>query len=444
MRLFDLFKSKKPKAAELTESVIAKLEGEDPLEIFELPGEEFLSDISAGELADIVEKMLQDDQVSSEFETFKSYVGNSSYIVQSVDKNSTEYADKYTEYLTSDGGHLLNQIDLFFEALEYGSVNFEVIWKDPKVTGGQWIIDYLKPLDHSLYGYNKGNQLVNKSSGLVLDAPYKYLTVSHNVRSGNKNGNSLLLKSYWPWTFRKACIKAGLLYVKKSVIPSVVAIYRAGKNKTETQTQGALIAQELSKLANSSGIAMANVESLTTIDPTSKGDDIINLVELFNRMISKAILGVSTLTNEARFSSNDTADISKELVQARAQKVCEKEFQAPINTLLKWTLELNQGEVPLEKLPTFKYIFEYDPSYAETIKAIEARVPISGAWFYDKYNIKPPEDDEDSLVTQQQVTPTIAASSDNKGFFLHSERPSSKPPVMLTISKALKNTMAKK
>ena len=444
MRFFDIFKSNKPKPAELTESVIARLEGEDPLELFELPGEEFLSDISAGELADIVEKMLQDDQVSAEFETFKSYVGNSSYIIQSVDENSTDLSDKYTEYLTRDGGHLLNQIDLFFEALEYGSVNFEVIWKDPKVTGGLWIIDYLKPLDHSLYGYNRGNQLVDKSSGLVLDTPYKYLTVSHNVRGGNRNGNSLLLKAYWPWTFRKACIRAGLLYVKKSVIPSIIAIYRAGKNKTETQEQGALIAQELSKLANSSGIAMANVESVTTIDPTSKGDDIINIVELFNRMISKAILGASTLTNEARFSSNDTSNTSKEIVQARAQKICEKEFQAPINTLLKWTLELNQGEVPLEKLPTFKYIFEYDPSYEETIKAIQSRVPVSGVWFYDKYNIKPPEDDDDSLVTQEQVTPAIAASSDNKGFFLHSERPSSKQQVIPMRSKPLSEIMAKK
>ena len=443
MGFFDLFKTdKKPKDVELVESVIAKLEGEDPSELFEVPGEEFLEDIDAGELCDIVKKMLEDDQVSAEFETFKTFVGNSNFIIQSPDE-SEELADKYKEYLDRDGGRLVNQFEVFFEALEYGSVNCEVVWQDPKETNGVWAIDYLKPLDHARYGYNKSSQLVDKSSGLVLDTPYKFITVSHNVRGGNLNGNSLLLKAYWPWTFRKACIKAGLLYVKKSVIPSIVAIYKAGKNKTETQAQGVIIAQELSKLANSSGIAMANVEDLKTVDPTSKGTDIINLVELFNRMISKAILGVATLTNDTRYSNRGDTTSQETLIEERAQKVSTQEFQSPINTLLKWTLELNQGEVSAERLPLFKFIFEYDPTFEETLEAVKARVPISGTWFYNKYNIKPPEDDNDQLVTPSMAVSDIAARGGNEGFFF-SEQPKNKPALTKAISMSLSHITGKK
>jgi len=454
MGFLELFQ-RKPKPKDLTTDVTAELEGEDLDALFPIPGEEFLEDIGADELCEIVKKMLQDDQVSSEMETFKTFIGNSNYIIQPPDENDTELAEKYQEYLNYDGGRLLTQIDNFFESLEYGSVNLEVIWKDPKEIvekagsassiGDVWVIDRLKPLDHSRYSYNKKGELVDNQSGKKLtfeNYPYRFITITHNMRGGNPNGNSLLLKAYWPWVFRKACIKAGLLYVKKSIIPSIVAIYKAGKNKTETQEQGALIAKELSKLANSSGIAMANVESINNIDPTSKGTDVIDLVELFNRMISKAILGVATLTNDTRYSNRGDTTSQENLIEARAKKVSVQEFQPGINTLLKWTAELNLGEIPADRFPFFKFIYEYDPTFEETIKAVTARVPISGTWFYKKFNIKPPEDEDDQLVEPQAAAPVVA-SSDGDGFFF-SEPKKNKPPLTKGILKVLPNITGKK
>jgi len=435
------FATKKTK--ELIEDVVARREGVDLDDMFDFVDEEFLTDLGADELTDVVTKMLQDDQVSAEMETFKTFVGNSNYIVQPSDEKDTYLAEKYQEYLSRDGGHLVSQFENFFEALEFGAVICQTIWKDPKDTGGVWVIDKLKPMDHTRYGFNKRGQMVDRQGGFVLDAPYKYVSVSHNVRGGNLNGNSLLLKAYWPWTFRKACIRAGLLYVKKSVIPSIIAIYKAGKNKTEIEAQGAYIAKELSRLANSSGIAMANVESVQSIDATSKGTDIIDLVELFNRMISKAIFGVSTLTNESRFSSNDTAGTSREIIEARAKKVNIQEFQPTINTLLRWTAELNEGDISPEKLPFFKYIFEYDPQFAEVISAVETGIAVSGKWFYNKFNIKPPEQD-DILVEPRAAVAPIVARSNGDGFFLHSEHRTNRPELMNRISTILRNTTGEK
>jgi phage gp29-like protein len=233
--------------------------------------------------------------------------------------------------------------------------------------------------------------------------------------------------------------------VKKAVIPSIVAIYKAGKNKGENEAAGALIAKELSKLANSSGIALTNVESLETVDPTSKGKDIIDLTEMFNRMISKAFLGTSTLTNEARFSSGDTADTSIEIVQDRSKKVAVQEIQPSINVLLKWTAELNQGEIPIDKIPLFKFIYEYDPSFDEVMKATTNGIAISGKWFYEKFNIKRPDDENDILVKPvAPVIPSVNASTKDSGFFLRSEPPKNKPPMTKTISKILSSIMAKR
>lgn len=432
---------RKPKPVDLTEDLTAKLEGTDLLELFEIPGEEFLSDIDADELCEIVKKMLEDDQVSSEFETFKTFVSNSNYIIQS---ESDDLAEKYQDYLNYNGGAIFKQFESFFEALEYGSVNLEIIWKDPKETNGVWVIDRLKPLNHSRYRFNKKGELIDTQTGKILDEPYKFITISHDVRGGNLNGNSLLLKAYWPWTFRKACIKAGLLYIHKSIVPSIIAIYKAGKNKTETQAAGALIAQELSKLKNSSGIAVANVEDVKNIDPTSKGTDIIDLVELFNRMISKAILGVATLTNDTRYSNRGDTTSQENLIEARAQKVSVQEFQPAINTLLKWTAELNLGEIPADKIPLFKFVYEYDPTFDETMKALAQRVPISGNWFYEKFNIKPPEDDEDRLVEPLTAAAPIEASANGENsFFLQSEPQNNRPNLMKKTLQALQNIMVK-
>jgi len=435
----------KPNPAELTKDLIAEFEGEDLEELFSFQSEEFLSDLGVDELAETVKKMLEDDQVSAEMETFKTFVGNTTYIVQPADEKDPALAELYTEYITREGGRLIAQVSNFYDALDYGFVICEVIWRDPALTGGVWVIDRLKPLDPSRYGFNKKGEMVDRAGGLVLDAPYKYVSVSHDVRQGNLNGNSLILKAYWPWFFRKICIKAGLLYVKKAIIPSIVAIFKGSQNADTTAEQGALIAKELTKLANSSGIALANIESLETVDATSKGTDIIDLVEMFNRMISKALIGVATLTNDTRYSNRGDTTSQENLIEARAQKVTTVEQQPAVNTLLRWTLELNQGPIDPLKLPTFKYIYEYDPSYDETIKAVQARIPVSGKWFYKKFNVGAPESDDDQLV-EPQVT-TIGGEFSNKdenAFFLRSEPPKNRPPLIKEISRALRSITAKK
>lgn len=400
----------------LISDISAENEGTDLDQLFESVDEEFLSGISAEEVFETVQNMLHDEQVSAEMETFKSFVTRTQYVIEGEDDNLVQF---YKDIIARDGGALIKQTNEFLNALDYGRVICELIWADPAITGG-WYVDRLKPLSHTRYGFNQRGRMVDVANNVILDdEPYKYVSVSHNVIAGNLNGKSMELGVYWAWFFRKACIKAGLLYVKKAIIPSIIAMYKASANKEATQAEGLLLAAELKKLANNSGIAVANVDKIESINASAKGDDVINLVEMFNRMISKGILGSSTLTNDTRYSNRGDTKNQEALVEARAEKVTTRELQPAINTILRWTAELNIGKIDPEKLPLFKFIYEYDPTFEETIKAVQAQVPVSAKWFHSKYNVVRAEDDDDLLVEPTSI-PTVP--TELSSFFLQTER----------------------
>ena len=436
MGLFDIFKAKK---TDLTEDVTAIIEGTDLTELFESTDEEFLSNLTPDELPEVIEKMLQDEQVNAEYTTFKSYISDTNYTVQPPEDPLSE---AYLEYLDFNGGKLRVLMETFLGALEYGAQIGQINYHDPAETGGLWFPESIKPLDSTRYGFNKSNQIVDKSTGELMEEsyPYRFLSMSHNVRNGNLEGNSLVLKAYWPWFFRKACISAGILYVKKSVIPSIVALYKAERNEPERISNANEITERLSKLANSSGVALTNVESIHVVDPKSKGDDLVNLVELFNRMISKAFFGVSTLTNDTSFSSKGNSDSLEKIIESRANKISTQELQPVYNKLLQWLVELNLNATDKSKYPLFKFIYEYDPNFAEMMEALKNRVPLSAEWFYKKYNVTPPENEEDVLISVTAPEP-IAARND--AFFLNSERLMNRQSLMKTISKASQKRMAK-
>jgi len=403
-------------------------ENVDLEELFDVPSDDFLDSLGVGDIKEIVTKMLGDDQVFSEYKTFKSYVTDAQHAIDSESEDAKELAELYLQKI---------DINKLLESLDYGSIICEVIWGDPAENEGKWLIKRLKTLDPVRYGFNKAGEIVDKDSDLVLDQPYKFVSMSHDVRNDNPQGNSLLLKAYWPWYFRKACIRAGLLYTKKAIIPSLVAIYKSATSTGETEKNGKDIAKKLTALANSSAVAMANVESVQSINATSKGKEIVDLIELFNRMISKALLGTSTLTNDSRYSNQGGSDNQEKIIKARAREIAVNEWQEPINTLLSWTWELNKGTT--KEVPFYRFVYEYDPTFEEMLNAQNARIPFSLEWFRNKFNIAPPKDDDDSSVKVEETFDSKAGASGR--FF---QRDATPPKMMSKISRMRSNTTGDK
>ena len=154
--------------------------------------------------------------------------------------------------------------------------------------------------------------------------------------------------------------------------------------------------------------------------------------------------GAVVLTNDTRYSNRGDTTSQEALINARSEKVTSLELQPAINTLLQWTDELNRGPVDRENAPYFKFVYEYDPTFEETINALSQRVPMSAKWFYEKFNMAPPENEDDQLV--EQFLPTAGGTeglASNKDFFLHSEQPPKEPPVIKQISRSLKTITAR-
>ena len=415
-------------------------------DLFDDPNATFLSDLGADDLATIIPNMLRDDQVSSDLKTLKGYINDVPYDVKLNESLENDAAAKknlesYREILSYNGNAIMKNVKAMTESLEYGSVIPEVIWSDPEYHGGRWVVDRLEPLDHERYGFNLAGQIVDTNDSTILDTPYKYLAITHDMKNGNPHGNSMLLNAYWPWMFKKAAVRSGVMYLKKAILPSLIAIYKAAADKSNTKEAGELIAAQLSKLNNSSGVAMTNVESVQSIGVTSKGNDLVDLTSMFNGMISKAILGTSTLTNDSKYSNRGDSNNLDALVKSRAREIAQTEYQQHVNTLFRWTIELNQPGVDIAKLPYFFYANKYDPSFEEVMKVIESgQAPVSKSWFFNKFAITAPENEEDEAgkpAPQQQFS---ASNSSNDAFFLQKHPLNAHSMTIETLKSIRKNS----
>ena len=381
------------------------------------PNTSFLSNLDDDGIVEVIDEMLQDDQVFTELETLKAHVTGQQWEIKppaefSEDSVSLEIVDSMRTNLTRRGNRLYHQAAGLLDSLAYGSAFAEVVWKDPAENFGMWEIDSIVMLERDRYGFNGNGDIVFADDESVLEEPYKYISMSHDVTKGNPFGNSALLKAYWPWKFRKECIKSGILYAKKSIIPSLIAIYQASQDTAENEARAATIAGYLRSLQNSAGAALANVDSVEKIEANAKGDDIIGLVEMFNRMISKAILGVATLTNDTRYSNRGDTFSQEELINARAEKIGCVEFAPVINKLLQWTHELNNPSYDRQKEPYFFFSNAYDPTFEEMITLINSGVvQFSRNWFFDKFSIVESEGEEDNVKAD---TPKLFSAKSEK------------------------------
>lgn len=405
---------KKPNDKVLT-TVITPTEAE-PDDILPDVNEDFLSDIDKEEMKEIVEQMYLDEQVSSEMETLKAHITAQSYnikISHGQEENSTavEYKELYEKFVGQDGGKLLSQFYTTLSCLDYGYCIAEVVWKDPLATGGSYEIEKLNLLPHTRFKFNVQGKIVDTDTEEIIDVPYKYIKVSHDVRDNNYNGHALILRAFWPWVFKKACKQASILYVKKSIIPTMIALMKASNDGVESTANANRVATILSRVQNNTAVALANVESVEKFEATSKGSDIVDIIKMFDGMISKAIIGSSTLTNDSKYSNSGDSDHLVDLLGARSKRISQLTLQDPLNELLSMNLSLNSNQVKPEAIPSFEYSYAYDLTLKETLEIVNTNtIPVSEKWFRGKFSLPRPVDDEDSLLKE---TPTPGGFNQN-------------------------------
>jgi len=396
---------------------------------------EFFQDLTTDDILEIVRDMLTDPQIQSDLEVLEGFIESEDYEVkvpEDPDAKAVEMQDYVNSMITAKGGKFLAMTSAFLNSLKYGKSVFEVVWGAPINNDGKWVMDELIFLDPERYTFSNDSELIDTQAGNEpVDTEFKYIVVTHDPREGNLNGFSELLKVYWPWIFKKACLKSAVLYAKKSIIPSLAAMVNASQDEAKTQLRVDAVSQALAGLQNSSGIALANVEDVKQFNATAKGDDIINLIEMFDRMISKGLIGTPKLTNETKYSNSESRETQEKIPKRKGQKIAKTELQPAINQVIIWALRLNFNVQPGQMVPYFEYTYKYNPTLEEVNAAIDRKIPIDLPWYYDKFNIKVPESDEDSFVVEDPE-PQQQGFSSTDSFFLRSK-------AGRTLAKQLKN-----
>ena len=122
------------------------------------------------------------------------------------------------------------------------------------------------------------------------------------------------------------------------------------------------------------------------------------MIDMFNKMIAKALLGTYKITTETKYSDNASKEVQERIPKRKGQGIARKELMPAINVVLESYFNLNYNVVDAKKLPYYTFTYNYDPTLEEVHQAIEKQIPIQAKWYYDKFNIQAPEEEGEEPV----------------------------------------------
>jgi phage gp29-like protein len=350
--------------------------------------------------------LLKDPHIDSELGKRKSMVQSQTWTL--IPADGSDKGKSISEFVENA---LKNHVDKLIvgllQALEYGFSVSEVIWK---LEGTNWLPEQFRIPSQNRFAFKPDGTLllIDDNDKVPLNQPMKFLIHQHNVRHENFYGQSVLSKCFWAWQFKNAGYDFWLTVLQKFGVPSLVALFEymaeginandpnsAATAQAQVTSIANSIAQQLSNIENGSSGAFANVKEVRELSAQGKGDDFKMLIELCELQITKAILGVTLATDTGTGGNYATAkvhqDILYHLIDSDAKNVCE-----PINTFIKWLVELNFGDAALA--PKFELKRIEFATFEQFILAIQNGIPVSKRAAYTQYNLPEPDGEDDVIV----------------------------------------------
>lgn len=368
-----------------------------------------------GRSVEVYEEMKNDAHLWACMTSRKSGVLSKNWDVLPVsqddrDKEIADFVKKNLEGLNFEQD-LRQMLDAVFEGFRV----HEVIWES---RGGKWWIKSLKarPQRRFTFGTDGSLRLVTAASLDGEPVPgAKFLLVQHEADDDyNPYGVRLFSKCYWPWMFKKHGFKFWAIFTEKYGIPTAVGKHPPGIPEHEKQE----LLNALLAIVQDAAIAIPNNAEIEFKEAKGEKAAIHELfINFCNQEISKAILS-QTLTTEIGDRGSYSAakvheDVKQEIVEADAKMV-----MTAVNTqLVRWLVDFNYG--PQEAYPRFVIFYEEeeinrDRAERDKILVMDLGLPTSVDYFYDKYNIPRPGDDEELLVVPSRTTalPPVQMSQD--------------------------------
>lgn len=255
---------------------------------------------------------------------------------------------------------VLGQLDmrrLLREVLDaplFGWQPLEVMWMPPNTGGPIVPVDVLaKPV--GWFHYDEQAQLRFRSRQSPLHgeavAARKFLVPAQDASYANPYGFADLSMCFWPTVFKRGGLKFWVTFTEKYGTPWLVGKTPRG---TPTKEQDALLDQLEAMVQDAVAVIPddASVDIVESAGKTASADLYERLLMFCRSEVAIALLGQNQTTEASANRASATAglQVADDLRDADARLA-----EAAINQLLRWIVDLNEGEsAPAPKLELYE------------------------------------------------------------------------------------------
>ncbi|MDR3352146.1 MAG: DUF935 domain-containing protein [Zoogloeaceae bacterium] len=316
----------------------------------------------------------------------------------SEDKRDVEIA----EFLTGIVPVIKSAAFDLMDALGKGYAVCEIVWD----FGDKWAPRQLKRVDPRWFFYDKdtGQELRWKTESAEGDelAPGKYIVHRAQFKSGLPIRGGLARAAAWGWMASNFGIQEWMTFIEQFGKPLRIGKYMAG---AATPADLDVLWRALQSLGmDAAAMFPDNMQIEFPEVAAARGENglWLNLIEYFDRQISKLVLG-QTLTADTGKNGGGSFSLGQVHNEVRLDILADdaERLAETINTqLIPILVSLNFGDV--ETLPTFTIPVEEPEDQVALIgiveKAVKMGQPVGREWFSRKFNIPLPEEGEEVLT----------------------------------------------
>jgi phage gp29-like protein len=248
-------------------------------------------------------------------------------------------------------------------------------------------------------------QLLPRPGEMMLDGrdavampSRKFLHFTFQGNSCSPYGAALCVKAYWYYWLKKSTLQHWALFNEKFGSPTAVARYPASISDEELRA----LEETVASLPRDSGVLLPEGVGLEFLEArrSSGANTYRELADWCNDEISKVVLGQTLTTAEGRRSGS--------LALGQVHEAVRRDYlasdaaalgQVLSSQLARWITDFNLGE----HVPAPRVVFDVDPPERfETELRVDRElvkmgVPISAAYFYERYRRPMPREGERTL-----------------------------------------------
>ena len=296
--------------------------------------------------------------------------------------------------------------DAIFDLMDAVSKGFSVLEIMYEYSDGEIWVTKLEFIDQRRFSFATKEGIVSDKPRLLTEnnmvfgedlADNKFIYFRHKARSGLTVRSGLLRVCSWMYLFKNYALKDWVIFSERYAMPMRVGKFMPGAGEDDINT----LKQAVLQLGSDGAAVISDNTLIELIESKARGDvgAYEKLCSYCDKQMSKAVLGQTLTTEEGSSGSYALGKVQHLVRQDILKADVAAVSQVLRNQLLGPLTRFHFGDV---NIPQIKFFVpeEQDLSKESEIIARLAKdvgLPISKKWMYERFNIMPPAEKEDTL-----------------------------------------------